>query len=366
MALVEIVVPSFSQKFSSMYIHKTSCISAQNTFSAIDLETINQTENTILKVREPKYEGIPAGILRRMGKAVRIGVGSALPLISSERKPDGIVIGTANGGMEDCIKFLNQIVQYEEGTLTPTNFVQSTPNAIAGQIGLISANHGYNITHVHRGLAFENALLDVKMLLLENLDAEYLLGGLDEISDYNYNIEYLAGWYKKEAASNIDLYSSQTIGSIAGEGSAMFTINNNRTDAKAEIIDVSSLHSSTLDDVKIWLNAFLEKNNVTFEDIAVLISGENGDVRLLDYYSLVESHSTNNNSIVRYKHFSGEYPTASAFALWLATHIDTITALPNHFIKQKSNSINKSTICLLYNTYKGSQHSLMLVNTIRK
>ena len=99
-------------------------------------------------------------ILRRMGKAVRIGVGAALPLLDGSSNPDGILIGSANGGMEDCIKFLNQVMEYDEGRLTPTNFVQSTPNAIAAQIGLATLNKGYNITHVHRGLAFENALLD--------------------------------------------------------------------------------------------------------------------------------------------------------------------------------------------------------------
>ena len=62
--------------------------------------------------------------------------------------------------MEDCIKFLNQIVEYKEGLLTPANFVQSTSNAAAAQIALVTKNHQYNITHVHRGLAFENALMD--------------------------------------------------------------------------------------------------------------------------------------------------------------------------------------------------------------
>ena len=69
---------------------------------------------------------------------------------------------------EDCIRFLNQIVQYDEGTLTPTNFVQSTPNAIASTIGMNLQCHGYNITHVHRGNAFENALLDALMYLDES------------------------------------------------------------------------------------------------------------------------------------------------------------------------------------------------------
>ena len=119
-----------------MYIHKSTCISPQQTFFDVDLVKLNLSINNILNVVEPKYEDIPLNILRRMGKAVRMGVGAALPLIKDSKNIDGIIIGTANGGMEDCIKFLNQIVQFEEGRLTPTNFVQSTPNAIAAQIGL--------------------------------------------------------------------------------------------------------------------------------------------------------------------------------------------------------------------------------------
>ena len=203
-----------------IYIHQTSCISPQQTFAATDMEQVYDVVNNKLQVIEPVYEGIPTGILRRMGKAIRLGVGTALPLLRNTTV-NGIIIGTANGGMEDCIKFLNQIIDYDEGMLTPTNFVQSTTNAIAAQIGLLSANTAYNITHVHRGLAFENALLDASMLLRENRDAQYLIGGVDEISTYNYNIEYLAGWYKKEAVSVTNLYTSASNGSLAGEGAEM-------------------------------------------------------------------------------------------------------------------------------------------------
>ena len=76
---------------------------------------------------EPGYEQIPRVVLRRMGKAVRLMVGAGLPLIK-QTTCGGVIVGTANGGMEDCIRFMNQIVQYEEGMLAPGNFVQSTPN----------------------------------------------------------------------------------------------------------------------------------------------------------------------------------------------------------------------------------------------
>src|SRR6187431_94090 len=206
-----------------LYIHQSSCISPQESFGQQNPDVLHgPVENKLLAI-EPKYENIPAGMLRRMGKAVRMGVGSALPLIKEvDGHINGIIIGTAHGGMEDCIKFLNQIVQYEEDQLTPGNFVQSTPNAIAAQLGLLSQNKGYNITHVHRGLSFENALLDALMLLAENPDHQYLLGAADEISTYNYNIDQLAGWYKREDMQGKKLYEQPTPGSIAGEGVTMF------------------------------------------------------------------------------------------------------------------------------------------------
>src|SRR4051794_27018158 len=105
------------------YIHQTRCISPQQMFLNVNIELLNPSVENKLKVVEPAYEGIPFSILRRMGKAVRIGVGAAMPLIQNTPGLNGIVIGTANGGMEDCIKFLNQIIEYNEGTLTPTNFV---------------------------------------------------------------------------------------------------------------------------------------------------------------------------------------------------------------------------------------------------
>src|SRR5664279_937764 len=158
------------------YFHDSVCISPQFSFPVTDLSQWRVSKNNLLNVIEPDYPSIPAGARRRMGKSVRMAVGAALPLLEKYSQPDGMIIATANGGMEDCIKFLNQIIEYNEGLLTPANFVQSTSNAAAAQIALVTKNHGYNITHVHRGLAFENALLEVLMLLKENKLAGYLLG----------------------------------------------------------------------------------------------------------------------------------------------------------------------------------------------
>jgi hypothetical protein len=341
-----------------MYIHQTTCISPQQTFSDRDLTELCQSENNRLIAREPKYTEIPLGILRRMGKAVRMGVGAALSLLQSQKSIDGIIIGTANGGMEDCIKFLNQIMEYEEGRLTPTNFVQSTPNAIAAQIGLSTQNTGYNITHVHRGLAFENALLDAMMKLNENPDHTYLLGGLDEISDYNFSIEYLAGAYKTESVNNKDLYSTSTPGTIAGEGVAMFSVNNNSFGSKAKVLGLKMVHTKSLQEVQNAFKLFLSENKTTVIDL--LITGENGDSRLKEYYDCIENECPKEAGILRFKHYCGEFPTASAIGLWLACQFIENKQIPNHFIKRKSIN-SKIRNIFIYNNYKGYQHSFILV-----
>ena len=343
------------------YIHQASCVSPQQTFTSIDIDHLHEAVNNKLQVIEPSYEGIPTGILRRMGKAIRIGVGAAMPLIKEMKtNPDGIIIGTANGGMEDCIRFLNQIIDYDEGLLTPTNFVQSTTNAIAAQIGLLSTNKAYNTTHVHRGLAFENALLDAGMQLKEQANASFLAGGVDEISAYNFNIDYLDGWYKKESIAAASLYASHTPASIAGEGAAMFLVNNSMENAMARLVALQTIHTASGNIVTEQLQLFLKKQLAAGEKIDILLTGENGDSRMLPYYLAVEGVLDKPVAVARFKHMTGEYPTCSAAALWLMCKIIKDQKMPGHMIKYASAPTVFNRI-LLYNNYKGVQHSFMLV-----
>lgn len=342
-----------------LYIHQSTCISPQQTFLTVDIDALHEPVENKLKVIEPTYADIPPGILRRMGKAVRMGIGSALPLIKQAKSLDGFIIGTANGGMEDCIKFLNQIIQYEEGVLTPGSFVQSTPNAIAGQLGLFTKNKGYNITHVHRGLAFENALIDAMMLLHDHPDNNYLLGAVDEISAYNYNIELLSGSYKKEFISCEELYQTNSEGSIAGESAVTFTVNGNKTAAIVRVAGIAILHSTDIAVIENQLLLFLQKHLPAGEKIDLLLSGENGDARLSAYYTTVEN-ITGDITIARFKHMTGEYATAAAFAIWVACHICETQHIPLHMLKKDAPTEPIKNI-LIYNNYKGAQHSFILL-----
>lgn len=343
-----------------LYIHQAYCISPQETFQTVDLETIHEPVEKRLLGIEPAYDGIPPGILRRMGRAVRMGVGACMPVLKNTDEINGIIIGTGKGGMEDCIKFLNQIVQYEEGLLAPGNFVQSTSNAVAAQVGMMSKNKSYNTTHVHRGHAFENAVIDALMQLDQFPGSNFLLGGVDEISEYDYTIENLGGAYKKESISNKDLYDADSPGSIAGEGAAMFLVNDQHQNAICKVAAINILHSEDESQVANMFHQFMATHLPAGDNIDLYISGESGDNRALKFYTACEKLLSENIPVARFKHMSGEYATASSWALWLVCEILQRQIIPAHMIKNPVEVSSVKTI-LLYNNYKGIQHSFMLI-----
>ena len=350
-----------------MYITDLSCISAQKTYDNSFLEgevTVHHGNRYV--AQEPAYGAlIPAGLLRRMGKAVRMGVGAGLPLIKKHPEVGGIILGTANGGLEDCLKFLNQIVDYNEGTLTPTNFVQSTPNAVAGNLALMSKNTGYNTTHVHKGLAFECALLDAILLLSENYADSILLGSVEEISEYNYNIDFLNGYFKKHEVTSATLLHSDSPGSVCGEGAVMFVVQSALSpDALAEIVDVDQISNVNAAELSEKLAHFLNKNGLTSNDIDAFIGGYSGDNRTDYLYTQVQNEFFPSSAAYCYKNLAGNFPTASAFATWMGVQLLGGKQLPQES-KIKVGVIDKTVKnVLIYNHYQGAQHGFILLRAV--
>lgn len=334
-----------------LYIHQSSCISPQPTFDPVDIDGLRLSVNNRLPALEPVYTGIPPAALRRMGRSVKLSVGAAMPLLTGAgATPGAIIIGTGNGGLGDCVQFLTQLIEYDEGMLTPGHFVQSTSNAMAAQISLVTANRSYNSTHVHRGLAFEMALLDAALHASEAPERVCLLGAVDEISSPNVHIETLAGAYKDAVVSNADLYTTETPGTLAGEGAAMFLTSGQTEGALASVSVMETLHSTDPAEV-----ASLAPG------ADLLLSGENGDSRVQPFYAAVEAQLPD-AGIARFKHMSGEYPTSSAMGLWLAVHLLRTGHIPAHMVKRPTGKPIRSI--LLYNNYKGLQHSFILCRSL--
>ena len=120
------------------------------------------------------------------------------------------------------------------------------------------------------------------------------------------------------------------------------------------------LHTADVQIVTEQLKMFLNKHLPAGEKIDLLLSGENGDSRLLTYYTQCEGVFNKQITVARFKHMMGEYPSSSATALWLACYILKEQYLPVHMLKYPSSQKSFSRI-LIYNNYKGQQHSFILV-----
>ncbi len=346
-----------------MYITDLKAISPQESYTEEVLSgQFKVHTDMVYRAIEPNYIGfIPKGLLRRMGKAVRMGVGSGLPLINDHQDIEGILVATANGGMEDCIKFLNQIVDYDEGILTPTNFVQSTPNAIAGQIALLGQNRGYNITYTNGGLAFENALQDAMLLFEEGSCNKLLVGGVEEISDYSYNIDFLLGKYKTEPIDKEWCLDSNTAGAFCGEGASFFVLASGPKGSLCRIKDLDQITYPKESDIEQLVSNLLSRNGLTPAEIDSVVLGYNGDVRHNNWYDHVGNSVFGDANVFCFKHLVGEYRVCSSAALWLLTHLfQGNRHLYTKMIKEnRHDKPLKNT--LIYNHFDADQHSFILV-----
>jgi hypothetical protein len=95
----------------------------------------------------------------------------------------------------------------------------------------------------------------------------------------------------------------------------------------------------------------------------LFLQGENGDNRLLKYYSACESLFDEQTTIGRFKHLTGEFQTVPAVALWMACDFLQTQALPHHVVKKKGNNDSINRI-LIYNNYQGAQHGFLLVEKV--
>lgn len=342
-----------------MFIKDLTCISPQKTIQGdfFESEPIIYTGSQ-LKAVEPSYSDIPRSQLRRMGKSNRMATGAGMPLLQ-KYKTDGIIIGTTDGGMEDCHKFLNQIVKFEEGTLTPTNFVQGSPSSPAGGLALMSANSGYNNTHSNKGLSFENCLMDADLLFIEGRAKSLMVGCVEEISQSQYRIETLAGFIKKDEITSDKLIGCGTPGAVNGEGAAMFVVDSENDGAIAEIVDSDMISYPSSDDLSLKVKLFLGRNGLEAPDIDALMLGYSGDSNSDFWYDAFAKQTFPETGIISFKNLFGETPSASAFATWFAAELLNGKTIPELAI-QKPISRELKTI-LIYNHYQGKQHGFVLV-----
>jgi 3-oxoacyl-[acyl-carrier-protein] synthase II len=276
---------------------------------------------------EPDYRTLlDPKLLRRMSRIIRMGAAAALTCLREAGigKPDAIVTGTAYGCLEDTGLFLKSMIERNEAVLQPAAFIQSTHNTVGAQIALLLGCTGYNNTFVHRGFSFESALLDAAMLLADGEAETVLVGGVDEITETSHGLLARFGLYRRW---------------VAGEGAAFFLLTgqpSSRDYARLDGMDILYKPEGT-GEVEQRLMSFLSSKGLVPGDIDLVIAGDNGEMGGALF------PGTPN---LPYKQLSGEYPTSTSFALWLAA-------------QRVRSGVGR---VLVYNHFVGIYHSVYLLS----
>ncbi len=338
----------------SYYIRSASAISPQQSFESENFpEQIISTESGRFTAIEPDYKAwIDPKLIRRMSRIIRMGVATANQCLQKAgvQMPDAIITGTAYGCLEDTGLFLSRMVEQGEEMLSPTAFIQSTHNTVAAQIALLLHCHNYNNTFVHRGFSFESALLDASMLIEENKSAQILVGAADEITGYSHSILSRFGLYRQNKKN------------IAGEGAAFFLLSGQKSENDRVCLEsFKTLYKPESDDeVSSFLQQFLKENNLSANEIDLVINGNAAADTGSHGISVREIRGMGKMNSVSCKQLCGEYPTSSSFALWLAWSILSVGKIPPALADNNA-KLPVSKILIRNNSFD-IHHSLMLIS----
>lgn len=346
------------------YFNGIACISAQKTTGSAFLTEVEiNTSETVIYAKQPSYaEVISPSFIRRMATGVKMGIFTSTHALQEARlaMPDAIITGTGLGCLEDSEKFLKAILDNNEQFLTPTAFIQSTHNTVAGQIALGLQCKGYNFTYVNGAISFETALLDAKLQIETEQANSVLVGGIEETAQHNIDMQHIAGNIKRQEDLPFSVLNPTSKGMVLGEGASFFVLENEPKESSyATLAAVSIQNSLEIDEVRQYVKTFLDNNETRSDEIDLVVLGNNGDVEFDVYFNQV-SALFDTTPQAYYKHLSGEFHTASGFGLWMALNIFKLQTIP---AEVKMNSVEKARYqtVLLYNQYRGKDHSLTLL-----
>ncbi len=346
------------------YINGLGAVTPQGTIRRGNLlQEVFEYEEPFLQIQKPDYKKyVDAKSLRRMSKIVRMGVYAAFDAMkdAGTEQPGAILTGTGMGCQKDTEKFLNGMIDNNETFGNPTAFMQSTHNTVGARIALMLGNQNENFTYVHRTFSFETALIDAVLMLAEDKE-NVLLGGIDEITEESWQIKTHINHYKKEAVNNLKLLNDKQPGALSGEGAMFFMLSSEKNEKTyAAIQDVKTFFKpENREEIKEQLKTFLAKNNLTADEVDLVLYGYNGDPEFDTVYQETEKSLFEGIAAGYFKHLTGEFDTASAFAVTMAAKM--IAGDPVSEIVLKNSSVKNPKTILIYNQFRNVNHSLILL-----
>jgi len=311
---------------------------------------------------EPDYgQFLDVKQLRRMSRIIKMGVAAGTMALreAGVATPDGIITGTSFGCLEDTGAFLTKLIENNENALNPTPFIQSTHNTIGSQIALLLQCQGYNQTYTQRAFSFEHALLDAILELKENAGQHILIGGVDEITSYSHSLQKRFGIFR-DSSSSLNLLKSDGDGTVNGEGAVYLALSGEKGEHDTVSLEsVLTIYNSPGNHLNDKVTDFIKESSMHTNDIDLVLLGKSGEKQGDADLERIAADLFPTASLGAFKHLCGEYPTASAFALWLGARIIQEGKTPGIVLNNETGRPVKNL--LIVNSYFEKYHSLILL-----
>ena len=355
-----------------VYINGIHSVAPQPVFGNVFFdEDLRAVPQKYLQIIAPKYtDYIPGKQLRRKTKLIRLALVGAQRVIQDAgiEKIDAFIVSSGNGNISDTEKFLNAIIDNGERMLVPTSFVQSTPNALPGNIAIMLKNTSYNMTYTHANTAFEMSLLDALTGIRQGDFGNAMVGALDEITEENYRIRLNSGLWSEEEINPLQLFDKEREKALIGEGSSFFLLSERKGgNAYARLVDVEIFQSEEEAQSIFRIDKFLSRNQLKNDDIDLLISGMNS----VGTYDAPQRDIIEKNfpqtAVALYKHIVGEHPTSSSFAFWMAAQILSGKRISEIVLREGSQQPQDIRHILIWQKdyLSGRDHGLVLLKALK-
>ena len=349
---------------NNIYINGTGVISIQKPLSNEGVFDPLAYHEPYVRCIEPNFKDYFEPIVsRRMSRIIKRAIVSAKHAIkeSGIEKPDAIITGTGLGCVEDTEKFLDAMIRNEEKFLQPAYFIQSTHNTISSQIAINLNCNGYNNTYIHRGVSFENALIDAALLFRQKQIHTALVTGNDELTPSYFTLLRRLGYWKESIDNSLQIIGSKTAGSFSGEGSLSFIFSDQKSTSSYAMLRGIDLFYRPSCSIGDKIKSFLADFNLLVTDIDVFMTGMNGDSANDIVYDDVCKEIFTSNQIGIYKHVCGEFYTSAAYGLLVASCCLQKNEVPSHLMLS-GNAKKQIRHILLYNHFRNKDHSLILLS----
>jgi hypothetical protein len=296
-----------------VYIQAAEQISIQTPLSEEWMEQPIVYHEPFVKAVNPAFrEYIAPNEARRMGNIMKRAIVTSLKVLKETgiNYPDAIITGTSIGSLNYTEKFLDDLVENGEESLSPTYFMQTTHNTVSSTISIYTATHSYNTTYSHGGISFELALKDAWMQFNLGQISNALVGGHDEMVESYYELLRKTGYVGVE-------------GMVPCSECAMSMMLNTKasTDNLCELAGVSVFRTKSVQNIRKQLEALVENANIKVETIQTVMTGVNGNPENDRLYQPMLDELFPQAEHLQYKQLFGENYTVSALGLYAAAHL---------------------------------------------